>query len=268
MDEVYQISSTEKVQQLEQELAAQLAELKAEIEDNRILQGIPSRAYSSVAIPKDASYFRKEREVILKKGLQVTEAKPLVIQADVMQRELESCWRSEHTAANLPLLLHQKRISHIMEEYNDAVQRAARLSAARESFLTGKKNPVNVVTQEDLMIYTRWLVCHLHSLKGIHRFLQVVQKFRSAFCKQQTMRTFPVYDTEVSRSENWGMLDPARALKKRANWIPFLKIKPEVDPWQQKLSIKLKQWKKVDKLMDLHSKFVEYPGSVGYTRAA
>lgn len=45
MDEVYQISSTEKVQQLEQELAAQLAELKEEIEDNRILQGIPSRAY-------------------------------------------------------------------------------------------------------------------------------------------------------------------------------------------------------------------------------
>ncbi|KAM6207430.1 coiled-coil domain-containing protein 162-like [Sarcoramphus papa] len=71
------------------------------------------------------------------------------------------------------------------------------------------------------------------------------------------MRTFPGYDAEVSRSENWGVLDPARALKKRANWIPFLKIKPKVDPWQQKLLIKLKQWKKVDKLMELHSKFVE-----------
>lgn len=35
---------------------------------------------------------------------------------------------------------------------------------------------------------------------------------------------FPVYDAEVSRSEKWGMLDPARALKKRANWIPFLKV--------------------------------------------
>nr|XP_009675270.1 PREDICTED: transmembrane protein FLJ37396 [Struthio camelus australis] len=88
-------------------------------------------------------------------------------------------------------------------------------------------------------------------------FFLVVQKFRSIFCKQQTMRTFPVYDAEVSRSENWGMLDPTRALKKRANWIPFLRIKPKVDPWQQKLLIKLKQWKKVDKLMDLHSKFVE-----------
>ncbi|XP_050565774.1 uncharacterized protein LOC126913250 [Cygnus atratus] len=309
MDEVIKISSTEKVQQLERELAAQLAELKAQIEDNGVLQGTPSRAYSSVPVPKDVTYFRKEREIILKKVL-------------------------------------QQRVSYIMEEYNDAVQRAARLSAARENFLTGKKNPVNVVTQEDLMIYTKWLVCHLHSLKGIHRFLQILQhlpashrlnvvdekcpdmipgnwdklsafdknseschkvhpvslpqhsteteelrpqlqllmahfgidynledlknpanemelfslvvkKFRSIFCKQQTMRTFPVYDAEVSRSDKWGMIDPTRALKKRANWIPFLKIKPKVDPWQQKLLIKLKQWKKVDKMMDLHSKFVE-----------
>lgn len=45
MDEVYQISSTEKVQQLEQELAAQLAELKAEIEDKKILRGTTNRAY-------------------------------------------------------------------------------------------------------------------------------------------------------------------------------------------------------------------------------
>lgn len=74
----------------------------------------------------------------------------------------------------------QKRISHIMEEYNSAVQRAARLSVTRENFLTGKKNLVNVVTQEDLMIYTPWLVCHLHTnltLKGIHLFLQVKHAF-------------------------------------------------------------------------------------------
>lgn len=33
--------------------------------------------------------------------------KPLVVQADVMQRELESCLRREYTEENLPLLLHQ-----------------------------------------------------------------------------------------------------------------------------------------------------------------
>ncbi|XP_009892173.1 PREDICTED: transmembrane protein FLJ37396 [Charadrius vociferus] len=299
MDEVYQISSTEKVQQLEQELAAQLAELKAEIEDNRILQGIPSSAYSSVPIPKDASYFRKEREVIIKKSLQVAEAKPLVIQADVMQRELESCWRREYTAANLPLLLQQvlqhlpisHRINVADERCPDAVQdnwdklRSAfdknsdifnidvfpcsRVLRRNESCHkdTGFTLARHSIETEELKPQLQLLLSHFgvgYNLKDLKNsademelFSLVVQKFRSVFCKQQTMRTFPVYDAEVSRSENWGMLDPARALKKRANWIPFLKIKPKVDPWQQKLLIKLKQWKKVDKLMDLHSKFVE-----------
>ncbi|CAM5100780.1 unnamed protein product [Eretmochelys imbricata] len=402
MDEFYKISSTERVQQLEKELAAQLAELKTEIEDNGVLQGTPDRSYSSVPIPKDASYFRKEREVILKKGLQVAEAKPLVVQADVMQRELESCLKRENTAESLPLLLHQfftdrithlvqskylhmlrrkrfcrhssvieqlyplyqKQIGHIMQEYNDAVQRATRLSAARQNFLTGKKNPVNIVTQEDLVIYMQWLVCHLHSLKAIHSYLRVLQylpisrrmevviekhpevaqdngdrfrsatmseslssnihfslcpsisgregplgkddvftlpqhtteteelkpqlqlllsyfgvcydtenlknsanemelfsvvirKFRSVFSKQQTMRTFPVYDAGVPGSENWDILGPSMVLKKRANWIPFIKIKPKQDPWQQKLLTKLKQWKKVDELLHLQSKFLE-----------
>lgn len=41
MDETYKISSTERVQQVEKELAVQLAELKTEIEGNGILQGTP-----------------------------------------------------------------------------------------------------------------------------------------------------------------------------------------------------------------------------------
>lgn len=45
MDEVYQTSSIKKIQQLEQELAAQLAELKAERGDYRMLQGVPRRVY-------------------------------------------------------------------------------------------------------------------------------------------------------------------------------------------------------------------------------
>lgn len=62
-----------------------------------------------------------------------------------------------------------------MQEYNDALHRADRLSVARENFLMGKKNPPNLVTQEDLTIYTNWLVCHLHSLKTIHQYLQVCE---------------------------------------------------------------------------------------------
>lgn len=39
--------------------------------------------------------------------VKVAESKPLVIQADVLQRELESCLRREYTPENLPLLLLQ-----------------------------------------------------------------------------------------------------------------------------------------------------------------
>ncbi|XP_053237610.1 uncharacterized protein LOC128410420 isoform X11 [Podarcis raffonei] len=396
MDEIYKISSTERVQQVEKELAVQLEELKTEIEGNGNLQGT---RYCSVPLPKDVDYFRRERELALKKCLQVAEAKPLVIQADLMQRELEICLKREYTFESLPLLLHQfftdritqlvqskylhmlrwkrfcqhssvieqfyplyqKQVAHIMQEYNDAVQRAARLSSARENFLAGKENPTNLVTQEDLTIYTQWLVCHLHSLKTIHNYLQVLQylpvshrmeinrhpvwgdgdkfkavgktvylspsiqlsihpdtsatdvyscsligfqailpqhtaeieelkpqlrrllskfrisydvedlkhsademelfsmvmhEFRSIFSKQQTMRTFPVYDAATPGSETWGIRDPNMALKKRANWIPFIKIKPNQDPWQQKMFRKLNH-RKVDELLQIQSKFLE-----------
>lgn len=43
-------------------------------------------------------------------GVQVAESKSLVIQSDVMQRELESCLRREYTPENLPLLLLQVRV--------------------------------------------------------------------------------------------------------------------------------------------------------------
>lgn len=42
-----------------------------------------------------------------------------------------------------------------------------------KTFLWGKNNPPNLVTWEDLTVYTKWLVCHLQSLKTIHHYLQV-----------------------------------------------------------------------------------------------
>ncbi|CAM4545836.1 unnamed protein product [Caretta caretta] len=478
MDEFYKISSTERVQQLEKELAAQLAELKTEIEDNGVLQGTPDRSYSLCSDTKGRFVFQKrkggdtkERFTAVLNSVRKDEMpKYLKIsngmkdrgynrdpqqcrvklkelrQADQRTREANGHSRSEPQTCRLYDELHAllggvptttpvlrmdsinglshnrdadfgdeedeeeeveaqqasgetifpdsqelfftpdlvpsqptegrlldleggegssgKQIGPIMQEYNDAVQRATRLSAARQNFLTGKKNPVNIVTQEDLVIYMQWLVCHLHSLKAIHSYLRVLQylpisrrmevviekhpevaqdngdrfrsatmseslssnihfslcpsisgregplgkddvftlpqhtteteelkpqlhlllsyfgvcydtenlknsanemelfsevirKFRSVFSKQQTMRTFPVYDAGVPGSENWGILGPSMVLKKRANWIPFIKIKPKQDPWQQKLLTKLKQWKKVDELLHLQSKFLE-----------
>ncbi|XP_069092706.1 uncharacterized protein [Pleurodeles waltl] len=436
MSEAYKISFMERVQHLEEELALQLAELKTEIENNGILQGTPNRAYSSVTMPKEISYFRHEREMILNKGLQVAEAKPLIVQADVMQRELESCLRREYAVDNVPLLLHQfytnriqqlvrskylhmlrwkrfcqhsstieqlyplyqKQVALVMQEYNDALQRAKRLSTARENLLTGQTHSVNLVTLEDLVIYLQWLVCHLHSIRNIHNYLRILQylpisdkaeqaiekqskvaqgskdtdshtarsessaseayltarqktaylgvsespgnlpsvpvlstgphftpsvkssssvmqsdgfclnglvsllpqhmtetdelkpqlqellshfkigydvedlrntasemelytmvasQFRSVFMKQQTMRTFPVYDTGAAVADKWGFSGYTMALKKKANWIPFVKVKPKRDPWQQKLMTKLKQHKKVDELLRIQSEAIK-----------
>ncbi|XP_074043407.1 uncharacterized protein LOC141487779 isoform X2 [Macrotis lagotis] len=262
--------------------------------------------------------------------------------------------------------LYQKQVKHIMQEYNDAVQRAERLAIARENLLMGKNNPGHLVTQEDLVIYTKWLVCHLHSLRDIHSYLRVlqylpisdrlevavkedpevgqenrnmytglinpeslstdnqnssyptssitstsgsigkeatsilphhktevvelkpqlefllshfkicynpedlknsademelfslvVQKFQSIFHEQQRLKVFPAYDVKVAKVENWDLLKPIMALKKTANWIPFIKIKPKCDPWQQKLLTKLKERNRIDALMQLHTKFLK-----------
>ncbi|XP_033619330.1 LOW QUALITY PROTEIN: uncharacterized protein Ccdc162p [Fukomys damarensis] len=399
MDEVYKITSTERTQLLEKELAMQLSELKSEMEERGVLRGAAHRVYSSIQIPKDISYFRRERELALKTALQVAEAKPLVIQADVLQRELESCLRREYTPENLPLLLlqyyteritqlvqskylhmlrwkrfcqnsttmeqlyplYKKQVAYIIQEYSDAVQRAERLSVARENFLMGKNNPPNLVTQEDLTIYTKWLVCHLTSLGTMHHYLQalqyspissvlnlpnnqlpkasqekekdgvgdinpdiqdpactgsvdtsisgpvctnaaftlpqhmteagelkpqlkrllshfqirynvqdlrdsvkemelfslVSQSFQSIFTEQQQMQTFLDYEAGITKAENLGLSGPARTLKKRANWIAFIKIKPKCDPWQKKMMIKLKERKRVDILLQLQAKFLK-----------
>ncbi|XP_059209492.1 putative uncharacterized protein C6orf183 [Centropristis striata] len=208
MCDKYRVSSSVKVEQMEADLSRQLSALRAEIEEN----GFPSRCYSSVPPPKDISFFRAEREHTLRRGLQVAEALPLQSMADIMQKELESCLSLEYTPDSLPPLLHQfytdrayhlaqikyllmlrwrrfcrhtsvieklyphykDQVSRLTSEYEDAVQRARRLSVSREKILTGRGNTANLLTQDDVLIYLRWLVCHLHSVHTIHNFLGVL----------------------------------------------------------------------------------------------
>ncbi|EMP38038.1 hypothetical protein UY3_04797 [Chelonia mydas] len=303
MDEFYKISSTERVQQLEKELAAQLAELKKEIEDNGVLQGTPDRSYSSVPIPKDASYFRKEREVILKKGLQRGE---LISTGDHAVPESQKSSSMDRTGAlcvdSINGLSHNRDADFGDEEDEEEVE-AQQASGetifpdSQELFFTpdlvpsqptegrlldleggeGSSGPLgkdavftlpqHTTETEELKPQLQLLLSHFgvcydtenlkNSANEMELFSLVIRKFRSVFSKQQTMRTFPVYDAGVPGSENWGILGPSMVLKKRANWIPFIKIKPKQDPWQQKLLTKLKQWKKVDELLHLQSKFLE-----------
>ncbi|KAG9493346.1 hypothetical protein GDO78_001317 [Eleutherodactylus coqui] len=84
----------------------------------------------------------------------------------------------------------------------------------------------------------------------------VSAKFRSTFIKQETMKTFPMYDSGMEASDGWGFRGPHMAFKKICNWLSFVKIKPKRDPWQQRFLIKLKQHKKVDELLR-QSQFTE-----------
>lgn len=60
-----------------------------------------------------------------------------------------------------------------MAEYHDSVQRAERLSVAREDLLCGTEQVVNEIKLDDVLIYLRWLVCHFHSMKRVNHYLRV-----------------------------------------------------------------------------------------------
>ncbi|XP_051725343.1 uncharacterized protein si:ch73-242m19.1 isoform X1 [Ctenopharyngodon idella] len=225
MSQTYRFGSPAKVEQLQEELSAQIQALRTEIEDNEILHKISTKPYSSVHIPKDVSYFHMERQQVLLKALQVSSTKPVVSQAEVAQREMEICLAQEHTLDGLPLLLHQfytdqtyklarckyqlmlrwrrfgrhstvleklypqykKQITHLSNEFEDSVHRARRLAVSREKVLVGVESPVAVVTQEDVIIYLQWLICHLHSVKSIYNFLHVLHYLPSTEWNEDQM---------------------------------------------------------------------------------
>ncbi|CAG5117025.1 unnamed protein product, partial [Candidula unifasciata] len=207
---VYQVGASEKVKEMEVELARELAELRAELEE----VDLPARTTSSVPLPENPEHFKWERKLVVQRVLEVSGAEPICVQAEQMKREMDTTELNEYTSGSLPLLLlqhfteriqhllhlrHQhmlrwrrfsrhtsvmealypvysKRLEQILFEYNDSVQRAQRLSLARETLMQDKpESAVTAVSLEDLQIYLRWLVCHLHSLKKFHQFFKVLQ---------------------------------------------------------------------------------------------
>ncbi|XP_070834688.1 putative uncharacterized protein C6orf183 [Chaetodon trifascialis] len=325
MCDTYRASSSVKVQQMEAELSSQLSALRAEIEE----KGFPQRAVPSKCY----------RWMFQVAGAEVAEALPVQSPADIMHRELESCLSLEYTPDSLPPLLHQDQVSYLTSEYEDAVQRARRLSASREKILTGRGSPATLLTQDDVVIYLRWLVCHLHSVQTVHNFLRVLhylpacerndeesqpnvcegslhetqhvdglpdavplhtghleeflpelqaliahfqlpydarklrttademelfsmvwREFRAIFRQQEQMRSFPQYDSTEVKQSQWGRRSASLALRKEANWIPFIQaVKPRWDPWQQKLITKLQEKKCIDELLKMHSRFLQVP---------
>ncbi|XP_047466605.1 uncharacterized protein si:ch73-242m19.1 [Mugil cephalus] len=73
------------------------------------------------------------------------------------------------------------------------------------------------------------------------------------------MKTFPQYDGTDVKDGQWGRNSANMAVKKEANWIPFIQVKPRRDPWRQKLITKLKEKKEVDELLKMHCRFLQVP---------
>ncbi|XP_076468617.1 uncharacterized protein LOC143299362 isoform X2 [Babylonia areolata] len=214
LDQLYTPSSSEKVVELERDLSRELAELTSELEENEMQRGIAPKITGTVPPPKEIEHFRLERALVIQRALQVSEAQPLRSQAEEMRIEMAIAENLEYSKKSLPLLLNQyfleriqnliqskhlhmlrwrrfcehtstiesmhplynERLTLLMNEYHDCVQRAYRLSSVKEKHMAGK-DEVNVtaVTMEDLLIYLRWLVCHLHAMKHFNQYLKVLQ---------------------------------------------------------------------------------------------
>ncbi|XP_012939634.1 uncharacterized protein LOC101845475 [Aplysia californica] len=208
--EVYKVGVSEKVKEAEAELAHELTELRTELEE----VDLPPKTTSSVPIPENKEHFKQERKFVIQRALEVSEAHPVRLQADEMKQEMEAAEESEYTTGSLPLLLHQhfteriqhlihlkhqhmlrwkrfcehsstienlyplysQRLTNLLNEYKDCVQRAQRLSSVRESLMLERSEAsVSALNMEDLLIYLRWLVCHLHSMKRFNQYLKVLQ---------------------------------------------------------------------------------------------
>ncbi|ELT87773.1 hypothetical protein CAPTEDRAFT_48024, partial [Capitella teleta] len=115
MDEVpYEVSGTEKVRNLEEDLTREINELRNEVEENELVHGI-TRPVCTVQLPKDPLHFRRERQLVINRALEVCEAKPIISQGELMKEEVDICLRSDYTPQSIPLLLHQYFVDRIQQ---------------------------------------------------------------------------------------------------------------------------------------------------------
>lgn len=111
----YNAKQNESVRKLDDTLVSELAELKKEIETNELIHGISFvRPFSTVVTPRDPKIAERERKLYIEKLLRVNDTRPLYIQADLMQQQIESAVNLEYTMESLPILLHQVKIIFII----------------------------------------------------------------------------------------------------------------------------------------------------------
>ena len=91
---------------------------------------------------------------------------------------------------------------NLLNEYKDCVQRAQRLSVVRESLMLNRpESSVSALNMEDLLIYLRWLVCHLHSMKRFNQYLKV--SFAIYFIKANQLTSHKMLDNILWHIVYW-----------------------------------------------------------------
>ncbi len=119
----YNSKQNESVRKADEQLVADIAELKKEIETNELVHGLTfARPFASVPSPKDPKLAERERKIYIEKLLRVNDTRPLYIQADVMQEHIENAIKDEYTMESLPILLHQVSIINNMFSFLSSVK--------------------------------------------------------------------------------------------------------------------------------------------------
>ncbi|KAL2098869.1 hypothetical protein ACEWY4_005349 [Coilia grayii] len=85
-------------------------------------------------------------------------------------------------------------------------------------------------------------------------FRLVSQEFRVIFQKQEEGRALVQYGSTEAVERQLGRKSSEPALRKEANWVSFIQIKPKIDPWQQKAITRLKEQNFLDELLQNLSK--------------
>ncbi len=73
--------------------------------------------------------------------------------------------------------MYKNRISYILSDYNDSLQRVRRLNACRDALVNTSScaSTTAQIEPEDILIYLRWLICHLYSQKTFQQAMKIIE---------------------------------------------------------------------------------------------
>ena len=102
---LYLSTSTNRARLLENEFQKEFNNFKTDLEDFEMSLGLAPRAFSTAQLPQSCDHFRKMRQNIIDRALQVPEAKPLKIQCDKMRDVMSDALKSEYTTHGVAFIL-------------------------------------------------------------------------------------------------------------------------------------------------------------------